>query len=447
VSLLVVGMSFRTAPIPMLERASVNPAEVPKVLHELLRGGHISEALVLSTCNRIEFYAEAERFHAGMGDVSAALARRAGLDLSELSDNLYVQYDDAALSHLFSVAAGLDSMVVGESHILGQLRTAYQTASRHEATGRVLHELCQAALRVGKRVRTETGIGRAGASVVSVAVHEAERLLGPAPGASTIGPLAGRHALVVGVGSIGALAATTLSRAGVADVVLANRGLDRAEKLAASLRASTKVRVVGLDALAEEVAAADLVVAATGAIGQILPYDLIETAVAGRGGRELAVVDLALPRDVDPGVAGLPGVHYVDLEAVKTASASVAADDHVPHARFIVAEEVNATVAARRAVAVAPTVAALRARAAEVVQAELTRLDGRLPDLDPGVRAEVAHAVHRVVQTLLHQPTVRVKELAEQPGGDTYATVLRELFGLDPAAAAAVTSVSNRGIQ
>jgi glutamyl-tRNA reductase len=283
--------------------------------------------------------------------------------------------------------------------------------------------------------------------VVSVSLHEVERLLGPAPGATTIGTLAGRRALVVGAGSIGTLAATTLSRAGVAEVVLANRGRDRAERLAASLRASTSIRVAALDTLADEIAGADLVVAATGAIGQILPYDLVETAISGRAGRDLALVDLALPRDVDPAVAGLPGVHYVDLEAVKAATASAEADDHVAHARFIVAEEVNATVAARRAVAVAPTVAALRARAAEVVQAELTRLDGRLPDLEPGVRAEVAHAVHRVVQTLLHQPTVRVKELAEQPGGDTYATVLRELFGLDPAAAAAVTSVPNRGIQ
>jgi glutamyl-tRNA reductase len=423
----------------------VGTEEVPKTLHELLRGGHVSEAMVVSTCNRVEFYADVDRFHAGVQDISSALARRAGIDLPELGEHLYVHYEDAAVMHLFSVAAGLDSMVAGESQIIGQLRAAYTVAKANDATGRTLDELCQHALRVGKRVRTDTGVGRAGASLVSVAVDEAEQVLGPAPGAVSPGALAGRQALVVGTGSIGSLAATTLSRAGVAELVLANRSAERAQRLAATLRATTLVRTVGLDELATELARVDVVVACTGAAGQVLSYELIETAMAARAGRPLVLVDLALPRDMDAATGTLPGVRYVDLAALQDPARAVAVEGDIAHARLIVAQEVTGSIAAQRVTAVAPTVAALRARAAEVVEAELTRLDGRLPGLEPTVRAEVAHAVHRVVQTLLHAPTVRVKELAEQPGGDTYAVVLRELFGLDPAAPAAVTSVSPEG--
>ena len=441
-SLLVVGMSHRTAPVTLLERAAVGPEEVPKSLHELLRGGHVSEALVLSTCNRVEFYADVDRFHAGVHDISSALARRAGVDVPTLGEHLYVHYDDAAVLHLFSVAAGLDSMVVGESQILGQLRAAYGTATDHDATGRTLHELCQQALRVGKRVRTETAIGRAGASLVSVAVEEAEGVLGRAPGAPESGPLAGRQALVIGAGSIGALAATTLSRAGVGELVLVNRTADRAQRLASTLRGSSLLRTAALADLPAEIAAADVILACTGAVGQMVPYELVEAAVDARGGRPLVVVDLALPRDVDGAVGTLPGVHYLDLERLQRPARAITVESEVARARSIVGEEVTGCIAGRRVTAVAPTVAALRSRAAEVVEAELLRLDARLPGLEPEVRAELAHAVHRVVQTLLHAPTVRVKELAEQPGGDSYAEVLRELFGLDPAAPAAVASVA-----
>jgi glutamyl-tRNA reductase len=446
VSLLVVGMSYRTAPVSMLERASISPEEVPKTLHELLRGGHVSEALVLSTCNRVELYAEVDRFHAGMHDISSTLARRAGVEVPELGEHLYVHYDDAALAHLFSVAAGLDSMVAGEWQILGQLRSAYALATEQDAAARSLHETCQQALRVGKRVRTETGIGRAGASLVSVAIAEAEHTLGPAPGAGPAAgqPLAGRHALVVGTGSIGSLAATTLARAGIGELALANRSLGRAKRLAASLQATMPAYAVDLDDLDAELVRADVVVTCTGAVGQVISYDAIAAAVEARAGRPLVLVDLAVPRDLDAATGGLPGVRYLDVAALRepAQAATVVAD--LAQARSIVAEEVAGYLAARRATAVAPTVAALRARAAEVVEAELTRLDSRLPGLDPPVRAEVAHAVHRVVQTLLHAPTVRVKEMAEQPGGDAYAAVLRELFGLDPAAPAAVTAVGPR---
>jgi glutamyl-tRNA reductase len=436
-------MSYRTAPVPLLERATIGLDEVPKTLHELLRGGHVSEALVLSTCNRVELYAEVDRFHAGMHDISSVLARRAGVDVPELGEHLYVHYDDAAVAHLFSVAAGLDSMVAGEWQILGQLRSAYALATEQDAAGRSLHETCQQALRVGKRVRTETGIGRAGASLVSVAVSEAEHTLGPAPAAGPAAgiPLAGRHALVVGAGSIGSLAATTLARAGIGELALANRSLGRAQRLAASLQATVPAYAVDLDDLDAELVRADVVVACTGAVGQVVGYDAVADAVAKRGSRPLVLIDLAVPRDLDPATGTLPGVRYLDVAALREPAQAVAALADIAQARSIVSDEVAGYLAAQRATAVAPTVAALRARAAEVVEAELSRLDSRLPDLEPPVRAELAHAVHRVVQTLLHAPTVRVKEMAEQPGGDAYAAVLRELFGLDPAAPAAVTSV------
>jgi len=442
VSLLVVGLSHRTAPVSLLERASVGSGELPHALHELLRGDHVSEVLVLSTCNRVEVYAEVDRFHGGLQDTSSVLAERLDLDVPSLGEHLYVHYEDAAVQHLFSVAAGLDSMVVGESQILGQLRAAYTIAARLDTVGRRLHELCQQALRVGKRVHAETGIDRAGASVLSVALGEAERVLGR---------LAERRALVLGAGSMGSLAAATLLRAGVAELIVANRSPERAERLTAqlggqpSLRVdgrSPTIRATGLGDLPGELGRADVVVACTGAIGMVVSGEVVEAAVAARAGRPLVLLDLALPRDVDGGAGVLPGVHYVDLAALQEPAARIGVQEEVERARLIVTEEVAGQLGALRAIAVSPTVAALRARAAEVVEAELTRLDARLPGLDGATRAELARSVHRVVQTLLHAPTVRVRQLAERPGGDAYADALRELFDLDPAATAAVVSVA-----
>lgn len=434
-SLLVVGLSHQTAPVPLLERAAVGTDELPEVLHELLRSDHVTEVLVLSTCNRVEVYAEVDRFHGGLEDTSSVLAAQVGLDVPALGEHLYVHYEDAAVLHLFSVAAGLDSMVVGEQQILGQLRTAYAAAAELDAVHSSLHELCQHALRVGKRVHTETGIDRAGASVVSVGLHEAERVLGPLPG---------RRALVVGAGSMGALSAATLLRAGVSELAVANRTAVRASRLAEQLRGGADfpvVRAVPLADLPAELVRADVVVGCTGSIGALLPAAVVEAALPARAGRPLVLLDLALPRDFDGAAGALPGVHYLDLAALQEPALRLGAHDDVEQARQIVSAEVAGRLGARRATAVTPTVTALRARAAEVVEAELARLDARLPGLDAVTRSEVARTVHRVVQTLLHAPTVRVKQLAERPGGGAYADALRELFDLDPAAAAAVAGV------
>ncbi len=419
-SLLIVGMSHRTAPVALLERASFGGDDIAKALHELLAGEHVDEALLLSTCNRIEVVVDAERFHGGVNEVSALFARKSGHATDELSAHLYVHYEAAAVEHLFSVAAGLDSMVLGESQVLGQLRSAYALAREESAIGRVLHELCQQALRVGKRVHTETGIDRVGASVVAVALDAATQVLG--------GDLRARRAVIVGAGAMGALAGTTMSRRGLTDLVVANRSMANAGRLARTLSG----RAVELAALEAEFVAADIVLTSTGATGIVIPAEVIERAMAARADRPLVILDLALPRDVDPAGAAVPGVTYIDLEHLRGVLEGSQSQLDVSAARSIVAAEVAAFVTWERTVAVAPTVAALRSYAANVVDAELLRLTGRLPDLPAADRAEVANAVRRVVDKLLHAPTVRVKELAGVPGGESYAEVLRELFGLDP---------------
>jgi glutamyl-tRNA reductase len=426
VSVLVVGISHRSAPVSLLERVTVGLGGAPDVLTELRSTGPIGEAVVLATCNRVEVYADTDGFHAGVDAVSDLLSRLSGVPLDELKRSLYVHWEAQAVLHLFQVACGLDSMVVGESQILGQLRRAYATA-RDGGAGPTLHELFQKALKVGKRAHSETGIDQAGRSLVTVGLEGA---------VSAVGPLTGRTVLVVGAGSMGSLAGATLVRAGAAEVVVANRTAANASRLAETLGG----RGVGLDGLEHALVEADVVVASTGATGVVVGYDVVERAVQARGGRPLAILDLALPRDIDPRVRTLPDVTLVDLEGLQDGLASTEAGADVEQARAIVAEEVREFLAWQRAAKIAPTVVALRSRADAVVEAELGRLAGRLPDLDPASRGEVEATVRRVVDKLLHTPTVRVKELAEAPEGLSYADALRELFGLDRAAPAAVAT-------
>lgn len=423
-SALVVGLSHRTAPVSILERVAVSGDDLRKTLEELHRTEVISEVLLLSTCNRIEVYADVARFHPAVAEIGTVLARHAGLAVTDLSDHLYVHFAEAAAEHMFTVASGLDSMVVGESQILGQLRSAYALGTEVGAVGTVLHDLTQTALRVGKRVHSDTGIDRAGASIVSVALDRAADLLG--------GELAGQRAVVVGAGSMGALAGATLRRRGITDIVVANRSPERAARLATSLEG----RAAPLADLAQEIGSADIVISSTGSTGLVIEAEMI----GSRAERPLIVLDLALPRDVDPAVAVQLGVSYIDLDALRTGGAMVS-DDEVSAATAIVAEELADHLAEQQRLAVAPTVTALRARANQVIDGELRRLDGRLPDLDPAARTEVADAVRRAVEKVLHAPTVRVKELAATPGGDQYAAALRELFDLDPAAAESVAAV------
>jgi glutamyl-tRNA reductase len=423
VSVLVVGASHRSAPVALLERLTVGIDG--GVLEDLRAAGPVGEAVVLSTCNRVEVYADTEGFHAGVDAVTDLLAQRSGVPLEELKRHLYVHWEGQAVQHLFSVAAGLDSMVVGESQILGQLRTAYGEARDGEAAGRTLHELFQKALFVGKKVHSDTGIDEAGQSLMSVALERAME---------AVGGLEGRPVLVIGAGSMGALAGATLKRAGAGRIVVANRTSGNARRLATALEGTG----IGLSDLEDALVQADVVVSSTGATGVVMGREVVQRAVEARGGRPLAVLDLALPHDIDPSVRELPGVTLVDLASLQEVLATTESGADVEAARGIVTEGVGQFLAWQRASRVAPTVVALRSRADQVVEAELSRLEGRLPELDERARQEVAATVKRVVGTLLHTPTVRVKELSEAPEGLSYADALRELFGLDRAAPAAV---------
>jgi glutamyl-tRNA reductase len=469
-SLVVVGLSHRSAPVGVLERVATSVADPGKVQAELLEREHVAEALLLSTCNRVEIYAVVTTFHGGLADITDVLAHQSAIALDELSDHLYVHYAAAGVEHLFSVAAGLDSMVVGEPQILGQLRTAYAGAEQAGTIGRTLHEVVQQALRVGKRIHAETGIDSAGASVVSEALAAAADELSAGGGAG----LTGRRVLVLGAGAMGGLAAAQLRRARVAEIVLANRTQASAQRLAALCTAEgTPARAVGLDGVASALPGVDLVICCTGAIGAVISVDQVTDAVgvtqatdavgvnqatdavgvnqatdavgvnqvtdAGRA--PLVVCDLGLPRNVEPGVGEVPGVILLDLGTVaQRLEQRGSGSNAVSAAQCLVSQEVRDYLAAQRAAEVTPTVAALRRRAAEVVDAELLRLEGRLPALDTTVRDELARTVRRVVDKLLHAPTVRVKQLAEAGGGQAYADALRELFELDPQAAAAIAA-------
>ncbi len=432
-SVLLLGVSHRSAPVSVLERVAVGEEDRPKLTEELLRSDHVFEAMIVSTCNRVEIYAVVDAFHGALAEVSGLLAEHSGLPLADLTRHAYVRYSEAAAEHLFAVASGLDSMVVGEQQVLGQIRTAYASAEAQQAAGRVLHELAQQALRVGKRVHTETGIDRAGASVVSVGLAKAAARFG--------GDLAGRAAVVVGAGAMGGLAVAQLARAGIDSIVVVNRTRERADRLA-EIAASYGVRAAPADwsALGEAMTGTDVLISCTGAVGAVVTLADAHRALARRAeGRPLVICDLGLPRDVEHAVAGLPGVTVIDMETLQRDTASTATAE-ADRAREIVAAELAAYLAGQRLAEVTPTVTALRQRAADVVEAELLRLESRLPGLDDPQRDEVARTVRRVVDKLLHAPTVRVKQLASTPGGNSYAEALRELFELKPGAAQAVAT-------
>jgi glutamyl-tRNA reductase len=574
-SLLVVGLSHRSAPVSVLERAALSADEQVKLLQDTVAAEPATEAAVLATCNRIELYADVDKFHAGVAELSTLLAQHSGVGLEELTPYLYVHYEDRAVHHLFSVACGLDSMVVGEGQILGQIKDSLARAQELHSAGRLLNDLFQQALRVGKRAHSETGIDRAGQSLVTFGLEQLAR------GGDIQQWARGKKALVIGAGSMSSLAAATLARAGVAEIVVANRTLDRAERLAQILMdgddTDVAARAVPMESVPAELTRADVTVSCTGATGLVLTAESVAGAVEGRtpapaagpgeggpgapGGEpgptagaqrggasgtslgtedgcplELSAVqgtagfsvlgeaavagmaaadleqhaawvdngtaggdrraaagtaragqtgtldpaadtdaiaalaatvatvgriperrrpepveepqrpepvlfllDLAMPRDIDAAVHRLAGVRLVDIESLADASAGAPMAADVDQVRRIVSDEVAAFGAALRAAHITPTVVALRTMAADVVAGEMARLDGRLPGLDDKHRAEITQTVRRVVDKLLHAPTVRVKQLAAEPGGAGYADALRTLFDLDPETVAAVS--------
>ena len=381
-SVLVVGLSHKSAPVAILEQAAVSGDTLTKLLHDIALADSVAETLVVSTCNRVEVYADVDRFHAGVTAIRELLARHCGVSDRDLTPHLYVHYDERAVSHLLAVACGLDSVVAGEGQILGQVRSAVKLGEEHGTVGRVLGELGRLALRAGKRARAETGIDRAGQSLVSLAIELGAAALpgapgpAPAPGHDELGhdELAGRDVLIVGAGSMAALAATTASRGGAASIAVVNRTWRHAERLADRVGG----RAVALADLAGALAAADIVVSCTGAVGHVITRELAAAALArrtaSRGARgPLVFLDLAMPRDVEPAVAALPGAVLIGMDRL-TEQQTAAGTDDVAAVRAICEAELAAYRSAAVAARVAPTVVALRAKAATVVDGELARL-------------------------------------------------------------------------
>lgn len=418
-SVLVVGISHNTAPVSLLERVSLDADGVSKLIVETSGNEHVAEATVISTCNRLEVYAEVDRFHGSVESLSRLLVERADESVEALLPHLYVHYDDGAVTHLFRVAAGLDSMAVGEGQILGQTREALRLGQELGTVGAALNTLFQQALRVGKRTRAETDIDRAAPTLVTAALTQA-----------VPEGVAGKRVVIVGAGAMAGLATATVSRLGGEDIVVVNRTLAKGARLAAEYGGIA----APLEDLAAEIAEADVVLTCAGARGVLITPAML----AGRS-TPLVLLDLALPRDIDPAVAALPGVTLVGLEELAESLHGTEAGDEVAAVRNIVSQEVQAFLAARRQASVTPTVVALRSMATQVVDGEIDRLDHLLPGLDDRTRAEVAKAIRRVADKLLHEPTVRVRELAGE-GAITYERALAELFALDSGAVAAVTS-------
>ncbi len=423
-SVLVVGISHNSAPVSLLEQVALDDDGVQKLVTAAAACEHVVEATVISTCNRVEIYTEVDRFHGSVEELSRLLVEQAELSTETMLPHLYVHYDDGAVSHLFQVAAGLDSMAVGEGQILGQTREALRRGQELGTVGPALNVLFQQALRVGKRSRAETGIDQVAPSLVTAGLDRS-------------GSVAGKYVVVIGAGAMAGLATATVSRLGASEVVVVNRTSGRADRLADEYGA----RPAAMEDLPAELAKADVLITCTGASGVLVSRDLLAAARTPllADAAPLAVIDLALPHDVDPSVANLPGVTLIGLAHLAEALHDSDAGREVVEVRRIVSEEVAAFLAARRQASVTPTVVALRTMATSVVDAEMARLDGRLPQLDESARAEVLHTVRRVADKLLHEPTVRVKELANEEGAISYATALAELFALDPDAVEAVT--------
>jgi glutamyl-tRNA reductase len=437
-SVLLVGMSHRSAPIDVLERAALDADAAIKLSHRAIETQFVSEAVVISTCNRVEVYVEAERFHGAVEEVSRLFAEHASLDRESLVRHLYVHFDDAAVAHLFNVAAGMDSMVTGESQILGQVRRSLQVAQAEGTVGSALHALFQQALRIGKRGHAETGIDRLAPSVVNAALDLAGGGAERQSDSRQRAPQSPTRYLVAGAGTMATLSVRTLIERGVpADrITVANRTHQRAHELVATFG----VGALRWESLDLELAAADVLISCTGAAGVVFDRARIERAIDRN--RPMTIIDLALPRDVAHDVDGLPGVTLIDLQALGSQDVDPELAEDIAHVREIVEGEVASFLAAKSASGVTPTVVALRSMATDVVAAELgrleTRLAGRVPEADLN---EVHSALRRVAEKLIHAPTVRVQELIDGPGVLTYADALADLFALDQAAVDAVTNV------
>jgi glutamyl-tRNA reductase len=416
--LVLVGTSHHRAPVELREQIFVSAADNRELVERL--AGHDAEAVVLSTCNRTELYLVHADEEAAQARAFAELTTLAGLSEREIAPALYTLTDEAAALHAFRVAAGLDSLIPGEAQILGQVRGAYELAREAHTAGPVLHRLFRQALRVGRRVRSETAIGENPASISSAAAELAERVFGS---------LDGRRILILGAGKMSDLATVNLISRGVESVFVANRSPERAERLASRFGG----RAVGLDQVEAELERADVVVASTSARGFVLSADQVARAMAKRRGRPIFFVDIAVPRDIDPAVNEIEGCYLYDVDDLeRVVEESVAGRrEEAVRAEAIVSEEAQRFRDWQLSLDVVPAIASLRALAESIREDELARAEGRLGSLSPSQRQAVESLTAQIVNKLLHPPTVRMKEAAAAADGVLYADAIRHLFALE----------------
>ncbi len=418
-SVLAIGLNHRSAPLELLERLSAQHAHLPKTLARLGDLPHVDEAVVLSTCNRLEVYAWAEEFHSAYENIFDHLAGQASMASSELAGSVYSLYGIDAVRHLYAVVSGLDSVVLGEAEIQGQVRRAWQTAEAAGTASGNLNTLFRQALGVGRRVRAETRLGRELTSVSEAAVALASNRLGG---------FTRRRIAVLGAGEMGGGMAKAIAPVRGAQLVLASRSWQRAQDLALTLGA----RAVHLDELAAELVDADVLFTSTAATSLVMDFDELDKVMAERGGRELLVVDIAVPRDVDPSAAAIDGLTLCDMSDVRAFAVANAghSEAETRKAWGIVSVETERHGMGAAGREVAPLIGEFRRRICDISQAEFERFDSRLASLDPEQRRTVEALVHGIVNKVLHEPTVRLKEAAPDGGSDQLAGALRELFSI-----------------
>lgn len=420
-SIVVVGLNHKTAPVDLLERLSISEERLGKALHQLATYEHVLEGAILSTCNRIEAYAVVSKFHGGAQDLRNFFAEFCHVAPEDFADDLYTYHDEGALRHLFRVAAGIDSMVVGESEILGQVRRAYQRAADEGMIHRVLGAAFRQALRVGKRARTETSIGHNPVSVSSAAVELARRAWPEAT-------LDGKKVAIVGAGKMGRLAARALATSGAVDVTVVNRTEERGRELAETFGATSRP----FDELEDVVRASDIVICSTTSPQTVVGRTLVERAREGRADEPLLIVDIAVPRDVDPDVGLLPGVVLRDIDDLRdVVEGNLGARlGEVGRVEELIADELDRFSQWQRSTEIAPTAAALVEKADAIRAAELERIAPHLETMTQAQRDAVDHLSRRMVAKLLHAPLKSARDMAGSKQGQLYLTALRELFEL-----------------
>jgi glutamyl-tRNA reductase len=437
--LLAIGASHKTAPLALREKLALPEGRAAGVLGELTATDAIQEAVAISTCNRTELYLLTSDAVEAESAALAILARQAGTRPTELLGALYSLHGTDAVRHLFSVAAGLDSMIVGEAEVQGQVKRSYELALVEGVTGPITNRLFRDALGTGKRVRTETAVGRSQVSVSSVAVKLA---------ADMLGDLASRRVLIVGAGENGELTARALRERGVHTVFVANRHRDRAIGLAQRF-GGTAVR---FDELPAELERADIVVSSTASPHQIVGRAEMEVVARARAGRPLVLIDIAVPRDIDPAVRDLPGIALYDMDDLQREVARNLGgrEAEAARARTVVDAEVERYDAWLASLDVVPTISALHGRGEQVVQAVLAENESRWESLSERDRERVEAMARAIVTRLLHEPTLRLKGTGEDEPSYRHVHALRELFALDPtlapaaAPAAEVTALESR---